>query len=331
MSRLEPLFRLRRRFLGLGSSLFSAFLRRVSLGSVVALLTPGGAVHAQDPDAATRARWSVEVGVGAEYDTNVSVDEVDLSSGQSDYAYIIDFELGVKKRLTENTEGSLTYDISQSSYDEYSRVDRRTQILGGTLSTDLGKSNAGLSGYYIDSTLDGDPFLRYARLSPSLSGFLARKWFARGAYVHAERRIDGSNQRNARTQSGEADVYYFHRGLRSYVNLGYRYRHEDAVAEELDFNSHALKLRYIRRFDLFGQRAKAEVALRYEVRDYRNEEPTIGEPRNDDRLRFKMDFEVPLNDRLTWQWYYSYGDYVSNLPRADFTQNILGTRLQLAW
>ena len=44
-----------------------------------------------------------------------------------------------------------------------------------------------------------------------------------------------------------------------------------------------------------------------------------------------MDFEVPLNDRLTWQWYYSYGDYVSNLPRADFTQNILGTRLQLAW
>lgn len=290
-----------------------------------------GNAYAQDPDAAMRARWSAEIGIGAEYDTNVSVDEVDLSSGQSDYAYIIDFELGVKKKLSEKTDATASYNISQSSYNEFSRVDRRTQILGGALNRDLGSSNAGLSAYYIDSTLDGDPFLRFARLSPSLSGFLARKWFARGAYVHSERRIDGRSQRDARTRSAEADVYYFHRGLRSYVNLGYRYRHEDAVAEELDFQSHALKLRYIRRFDLFGRRAKAEAALRYEVRDYRSDEPTIGEPRDDDRLRFKLDFEVPLNDRLTWQWYYSYGDYVSNLPRADFTQNILGTRLQLAW
>ncbi|CAN0594612.1 unnamed protein product, partial [Ectocarpus sp. 12 AP-2014] len=80
-----------------------------------------------------------------------------------------------------------------------------------------------------------------------------------------------------------------------------------------------------------GKRAKAEIALRYEVRDYLSDEPTIDEPRGDDRWRWKLDFEIPLSERFTWQSYYSYGDYISNLPRADFTQNILGTRLQYRW
>ena len=137
--------------------------------------------------------------------------------------------------------------------------------------------------------------------------------------------------RNADTHTAEIDLYYFHRGLRSYLNFGYRYRDEDSVAPELSFSGHAVKLRYIRRV-MFGQRqVKGEIAVRYEVRDYRADEPTIGEPREDDRLRIKMDAEIPLSNKLSWQLYYSYGDYVSNLPRADFTQTIIGTRLQWTW
>lgn len=149
--------------------------------------------------------------------------------------------------------------------------------------------------------------------------------------MYSEREIDERPQRDATTKTGELDLYYFHRGLRSYLNLGYRYRDEDAKAPELDFDAHSLKLRYIRRFDLLGQKAKAELAVRYEVRDYRSEEPTIGERRDDNRLRWKADFELPITTHLTWQWYYSYGDYISNLPRADFTQSIVGTRLQYSW
>ncbi|MFK8043776.1 surface lipoprotein assembly modifier [Congregibacter sp.] len=279
----------------------------------------------------SKTRWSAEVGLGGEYDTNVSVDEVDLSSGQSDYAAIIDLELGVQHEFSEKTEASLNYDVSKSSYQEFSAVDRLTHILGADINTDLGSSNASLSAYYIDSRLDGDAFLKYTRISPSLSGFFSQRWFARGAYVYSERSIDNRSQRDAETQTGEIDFYYFHRGLRSYFNVGYRYRDEDAVADELDFDAHSLKLRYIRRFDAGERKIKVEAALRYEVRDYSSDEPTIGEPRDDDRTRVKLDLEVPLTKRLNWQWYLSYGDYVSNLPRADFTQTILGTRLQYSW
>ena len=287
--------------------------------------------RAQTDSEAGKTRWSAELGVGGEYDSNVSVDEVDLSSGQSDYAFTADFELGLRHSFSERTKAAVNYDISQATYSEFSRVDRVTQILGADISRDLGSSSAGLSAYFIDSRLDGDAFLRYLRLSPSLSGFLSQRWFARGAYVWAEREIDQRTARDATTHAGEIDLYYFHRGLRSYANFGYRYRDEDAVAPEFDFTAHSLKLRYIRRFDLFERRAKAEIALRYELRDYLFDEPTIGEPRDDDRLRLKLDFEIPVTTRTTWQLYYSYGDYESNLPRADFIQTIMGTRLQFAW
>jgi hypothetical protein len=275
--------------------------------------------------------WNLQVGVGGEYDTNVTVDEVDLSSGQSDYAVIADFGVAMKQDLGESANFSVNYDVSQSSYLEFSQVDRLTQILGTDFNVDLGDVNAGLSAYYIDSRLDGEGFLEYVRLSPSLSGFISRRWFARGAYVYSERRIDDRQLRNADTHTGEMDMYYFHRGLRSYLNFGYRYRSEDSVAPELSFDAHSLKLRYIRRLNVAQQRMKAELALRYEVRDYWSAEPTIGVPRNDDRLRVKADLEWLLTPRVTWQLYYSYGDYESNLPRADFTQTIIGTRLQYAW
>lgn len=299
--------------------------------SLACIVLCGALKTAAQESGASRTQWSAEAGLGAEYDTNVSVDEVDLSSGQADYAWIADFEVGLRHRFSQKTKASLNYDVSQSRYREFSRVDRLTQILGGDIGTELGSTSAGVSAYYIDSRLDGEAFLQYTRVSPALSRFLSRRWFGRGAYVYSERDIDQRPLRDAVTHAGELDLYYFHRGLRSYANIGYRYRDENAVAPELDFRAHALKLRYIRRIDLFNRKAKAEIALRYEVRDYLSDEPTIGLPRNDDRLRWKLDFELPVNDRFTWQAYASYGDYESNLPRADFTQTIIGSRLQFAW
>jgi hypothetical protein len=301
--------------------------RRLCLFAL-AVLAAGAAAQ---EDGERSREWRGEVGVGAEYDTNVSVDELDVTSGEADSAWLVDFELGVTQPLGKRTDLNLNYDFSQATYERFSRVDRQTHILGADVGTDLGKANSGISAYYINSRLDGEPFLEYLRVSPSLSGFLAKKWFARGAYVFSERTIEDRADRDATTHSGEADLYYFHRGLRSYFNIGYRYRDEDATAARFDFRSHGLKLRYIRRFDLFERQAKVELAWRFEARRYLSPTPSIGEDREDDRSRWKLDLEVPLTRRLALQTYASYGNYDSNLPRADFTQTIVGARLSYGW
>ena len=289
-------------------------------------------VTAQDAaDKGSPAEFFAEVGLGAEYDSNVSVEEVDATSGQGDHALTMDLGLEAKKGLSRNIDLSATYDFSQTLYDEFSQVDRQTHILGTDLAINSDVVDSDLSLYYINSRLDGEKFLELYRVSPAISGFLAKKWFARGAYVYSDKSIENSPQRDADTNAAELDLYYFRRGLRSYFNLGYRYKDENAKTDRLDYTSNSFKLRYIQRWEMFSRLAKLELSWRYEDRDYDGITVSIGEARDDKRHRWRTDFEIPLIGQLALQIYYSFGDYESNYPQADYTQNLVGTRLLYQW
>ncbi len=277
------------------------------------------------------AQYSAEVGIGMEYDTNVSVEEVDRASNQGDYALTLDLSLEAQKELSDRLEVAATYDFSQNLYKEFSQVDRQTHILGTDLVLNSDAVDAGISLYYINSRLDNEKFLELYRVSPSVSGFLARKWFARGAYVYSNKSIENRPERDASTNSGEADLYYFRRGLRSYFNLGYRYKDEDADADRLDYTSNSLKLRYIHRFEMFSRIAKLELAWRYEDRNYSSITPSIDEDRDDQRHRWRADFEIPIVGQSSVQIYYGYANYESNYSPADYTQNLFGTRFLYRW
>ena len=285
----------------------------------------------KEPGGLPPPRFGAELGIGVEYDSNISVEEVDRASNESDYALTLDASLEMRQDLSDTTELALNYDYSQNSYNEFSQVDRQTHILGSDLSFKLGELDSGLSAYYINSRLDGSKFLELYRLSPSLSGFLAKKWFARGAYVYVDKSIESSSQRDATTHAGEADLYFFRRGLRSYFNFGYRYKDEEAEADRLDYQSSSVKVRYVHRLEVFSRLAKLEVSWRYEDRDYSSETPSIGEERADKRHRWRADMEMPLVGKSAVRIYYGYSDYDSNLPSSDYNQTIVGTRFTYRW
>ena len=285
---------------------------------------------AQDEESSSTG-YVVEVAIGGEYDSNVTIDEVDLSSSQSDYGLTLDAKLGAHSAINENTELDLSYDYSQTTYNEFSLVNRKTHILGSSLDFDLGDFDSGLSFFYIHSRLDNKKFLEFYRVSPSVSGFLAKKWFARGAYVYSDKIIESNSERDAVSNSAEFDLYYFRRGLRSYFNFGFQYKHEDAQAAEFDYISGNLKLRYIHRFDLLSRVATLQLALRFEDRNYSSVTPEIRERRDDQRERWRIDLKVPVTEKAAVQFYAGYSDYESNLPRADYGQNILGTRFVYRW
>ncbi|MEM1114741.1 MAG: hypothetical protein AAGI11_22700 [Pseudomonadota bacterium] len=295
---------------------------------LIALLIAGGS---QVIRAAEAPKYSAEIGVGGEYDSNVTVDEVDITSSQSDYALTLDGELRASQQFTDRTGGSLTYDFSQTNYQEFSLVNRQTHLLGADLDHKIKGVRAGLSLYYIHSRLDSDPFLTLYRTSPSLSGFINKKLFARAAYVYADKRIDQSSDRDAITDSLELDIYYFQRGLRSYFNIGYKYKDEDSRAARLDYSSDNVKVRYVRRFDWFDRTHKFEISWRYEYRDYSAIEPAIGEEREDKRNRWRFTYEVPLGPRSALQLYGGYGEYDSNFQAADYYQTVMGSRFIYRW
>lgn len=288
-------------------------------------------VQAADKPADRSATYSAEVAIGAEYDSNVAVDELDASSNEGDYAATLDAEVSMDKPLSETTELELSYDFSQNLYHEFTEVNRQTHILGANLGRDFGVADGGVTVFYINSLLDGSNFLELWRASPSLSGFLGKKWFGRGAYVYSDKTLDQSSDRDATTHAGEADLYYFRRGLRSYLNIGYRFKDENARAARYDFRSHGLKLRYIHRFELPSRTVKLELAWRYEDRDYMSETPSIGEKRDDERQRWQVDVEVPVLENAAVQVYTGYGDYSSNYDPSDYSQLVLGSRFIYRW
>ena len=59
------------------------------------LLTPASAMADSNGG---RTEFSAEVGIGAEYDSNVSIDELDVSASQSDYALLLDAELQLEQQ-----------------------------------------------------------------------------------------------------------------------------------------------------------------------------------------------------------------------------------------
>lgn len=296
-----------------------------------ALIMAGLIAPANPVSAETSTTLSAEVGIGGEYDSNVSVDELDASSSESDYALIVDAELQVDHSFNDSLDMAVTYDFSQSNYDQFSDLDRQTHLLGLDLGADMGAINSGLSLYYIHARLDGEEFLEYYRASPYVSGFLSKKWFARGAYVYSDKRIAQNPGRDADSHAAEGDLYFFRRGLRSYFNLGYKYKDEDAVEDRFDYSASNIKLRYIHRFDVFGDVLKTEFSWRYEYRDYSSITPSIGEEREDKRQRWKLDLEYPVLEKGAIQLYTGYADYDSNFPRSDYDQYVVGTRFSYRW
>jgi hypothetical protein len=275
--------------------------------------------------------FSAEVGLGAEYDSNVTIDELDASSSESDYSLNMDVELQLGHQFNDTTNVAATYNFSQSNYNQFSFLDRQTHLLGLDLGTSFRKINSGLSLYYINARLDGSDFLKYYRASPYLSGFLAKKWFARGAYVYSDKTIEQNQRRDAQSHAGELDFYYFRRGLRSYFNFGYKYKDEDAIEDRFDYAANNIKARYVHRFDAFGDVLKTEFSWRYEHRDYSSVTPSIGEERDDKRHRWQVDIEYPVLGSGAIAVYAGYADYDSNYPRSDYDQEVVGTRLSYSW
>lgn len=274
---------------------------------------------------------SGEVSLGYEYDSNVSVDELDRSSSVGDGGVLFAADISVDHDFTDKTSASASYGYSRIDYQDFEFLNRETHMLGGNLSSKWEDVTTSINYFYINARLDGNDFLTYHRVSPSLSGFVSKRWFLRGAYVFGDKTIANRPGRDAQNHGTELDAYYFWRGLRRYINLGYVYRQEDSQAARFKYKAHQVKLRMVQRFEVFSKLSTLELGLRYEDRNYDEETPSIGERRRDERLRATIEFDVPLTDRINWRVYGGYSDYLSNLPSADYDQSIVGTLVELTF
>lgn len=292
--------------------------------SVLLALTPMLAEVARADDDS----WSFEVegSAGIEYDDNISVTELDVNTAQDDFKAVLDASLGVENEFGQGTEFDLSYNFSQSLHFDFTQFDIQTHRISANLEHDFGDTSVGALYNFSYATLGGDGFLTLQQISPFVSSYLGKKVLVRAAYEYRNKEFKDRIDRDADVHAGGVDVYIFINGIRTFVLAGYKYENQDATAPQFDFTGHNLKARFSQRFRIGKRDAELKLGWRYEARNYDAITPAIDAIRDDDRHKFQAELEIPVNEYFYLAFDYEYSDFSSNLPAANYTQNLASIR-----
>lgn len=309
-------------------------------GSGSAHATDDESPTAVDPDTAEFADASFEpddeqaerpftfsLGLGAEYDSNVAVLELDTASNAGDAAALFDFGVNYDMPEEGRFDFRTSYNFSQTRHEDFDTFDVGIHRVSATLAWDLEGVDTGANLQYAYAELDGEEFLVLKQFSPYLQKLMNERLFLRFALAYTEKTFAGNEGRNAEAASLSSDAYVFLNGLTTYLVIGHRYSDEEARDSQFDYGAHKLKLQLNRRFELGPRTLTFKTYLRYEARDYSHPTPSIGEHRKDDRYQFEALAELPLSERLLATFGYKHADNRSNLSNLDFAENVYSVKL----
>lgn len=272
------------------------------------------------------ATWSFESSAGAEYDSNVSVSQLETTTGVGDNAFRLRARAGVQTKLGRDTAMKFGYTLSDKRYTEFSQYNLQTHIFSGLAKHDFGPVTAGTAVRYIDASLGGEGFQSITQLAPYASGRVTKNLLLRGTVTLAEKQFATRTDRDASVQTLDAKAYYFLDGSRRYILAGVETETSQANVDQFSYDSVGAQIRFSQRFKVRGRTARAQARWRYESRDFVGETPSIAAIRQDDRTRIDTRVEMPITDTVFIAGEYEWGDFTSNLPSANYTQNVVSFR-----
>lgn len=296
--------------------------RRIPLVLVI-LLSGGSPAMAADGGPLAAA-----VSIGAEYDSNVSIEQSDVNTRKGDIAALLSASADWKIVSDRNASLRVGYNFDQTLYAEESDFDLQIHGLSAGGSITRGKATLGADYQFSHVRLGGDKFLDMHMVSPSLGVFVAKRLYLRGAYSYWDKSFATSEKLDAKTHMIGGDVYRFFGKRKAYVALGVRYDDEDATGPEYRYRAIQGTLRAQVPFSFLGMDAKARFSVALSDRNYRNDTPSIGKPRRERRSTWNAALDLPLSEHISLKPQFRFIDRTSNLPVADYREFIGSTSLQ---
>jgi hypothetical protein len=275
--------------------------------------------------------FALDLAASYSWDDNVGLDELERATGESDEVTTLEAQGSALITLFDRTTLRVSAGIVDDAYETFSVVDRRTESWGLNLESQFGDTTLGVNWFDVSADLNKAQFLTYSRISPYVAKFISKQWFLRGEYVYGEKEIERRPGRGADSHSVSLDSYYFIRGLKRYALLGYTYRVDDANANRYDYESHAIKLRYVHRASLGSVPVEFELETKIEDRQYKAPDPVIDTEREDTRVRFSGEIRLVLTEYVSVALHLKNSDYDSNLETAAYNDLVVGTEFRLSF
>lgn len=267
--------------------------------------------------------WSLSIKAGIQYDDNVTVDQTDVTTGIGDTAAVFEASAGYK--LIDKKSGSLEvgYDFSQSLHQDLSDFDIQNHGLSVSGSIDTSGLTIGGMYTFYHLLLGGHRFLDMHMLSPSVAGFVTPQLYVRASYIFFDKSFKTALARDATNHQPGVDAYYFFDDAKAFVSFGGHYEIENATGPEFDYSGYALTTSLQLPLDISQRPGKLKAGYTYSKRNYGNITPSIGVKRRENRSTFHTEADVPLIGDLSGVAEYQYIDRSSNLPSADYTENVI--------
>ncbi len=281
----------------------------------------GPSAYASDKD------FYLDLSLGLEQDNNVTVSDIDLASGLNDLALLFRAKANAKFDLAKDVQVKTNYVYSAKDYDEFSQFDQNYHLASVDLNHKVGKTRIGVTGRYLDASLNGDAYLQAKQFSPYLSRYFGRKFFARASYTYSDRTYKLRPERDGDTHGLGLSAYHFLTGTRQFIILGYRFEDVDASERQLAYDKHHIQAEYIRRFPLWQDDTTLKLSAKYESRDYKDINFVINEERQDDRFTYGASWKIPAFANSYIELDLKFRDYRSNLSLVDYDKTVFGVRI----
>jgi hypothetical protein len=322
----------------------------VALSLVTAFFSP--AAFAQDnTNQKNPADLNFKIQAGTEYDSTLTVVELDQTSDKGDWAAVLNGRVGVELKPTERISLKGSYSFASHNYREYSAFDQDLHIVSLDAGIDLAGITWGVSHHFAHAKLASKPLLDLSKTSFYAGKLFSNGVYLRGAFTESDKRFDTNSERNTDGTEMAGDMYYFFNGARTFWSVGASQETEDARSPAFDNDALKLRARFSHTGELAGHKSQVQLGWRYENRDYGKEEslPGTGNPgtgndlspfganpqyigtntRQDRSQIVEASWALNLFQPLTLETKIEHGNYSSNFEAADYKETGVSVLMSL--
>ncbi len=276
--------------------------------------------------AAEDKNFDIGVGVGGEYDSNITVDAQDLATSEGDVAALLEADLSFKPIQSGDSALEISYDFFQSLHDDLSEFDLQIHGLSLTGSTKIGGVDASANYRFSHILLGGDKFLDIHSIRPTLGLSLSQDVYVNAAYEYQWRDYDDLAPRDSHQHNISITGYYFF-APKSNIHAGYKLVREKADGPEFTYWGHYFDAGIKIPIEVGNVTPIFRATYRYSVKDFSNLTPLIGEERLDKRHHFRASLEAPIVGNVSLKPQYEFIDSSSNLASVDYHEHIISVML----
>ncbi|MGF2685192.1 surface lipoprotein assembly modifier [Marinobacter sp. DUT-3] len=305
----------------------------------------GIAVPSLVAQAEEHARLNGHLEGGFEHDSNVTVDELNTSSDQSDEASVFDAGLEGVLKPTRALNVTLGYSLSGRRYQNLNQFDQDIHLLSADISYEFDPVTVGTSYHYSHATLGSDPFLDFHRASVYLGRLIGEDVYLLASLQDKSKDFDDSEARDADIRGVSLDSFFFFNQARSHLLIGLDGDREDAKSDAYDNDLLRVRLALVHKFTLGGEDNRLRFGWRYEDREYdevtvTSSDPLLNDPltgdlrerstskRSDEASILEASWRIGLNEVFSLEPSISWGNYTSNVDSADYDKTVAGVSLR---